>query len=126
TMSCTQLDEDEILQKAAYILRKTVLSIKKKKLPDNLSTTDLLNGECEIPTRIAEFYCLALGGFKRRRRDNKNCQRKVNSLAEDFIYNVSNGEIKTKKHITLGMTLKSITSSRRVVEIINRYGHCCS
>ncbi|CAH1108436.1 unnamed protein product [Psylliodes chrysocephalus] len=24
------------------------------------------------------------------------------------------------------MTLKSLTSSRKVVEIINRYGHCCS
>ena len=33
---------------------------------------------------------------------------------------------KKEKHLTLGLTLKSLTSSRRVVEIINRYGHCCS
>lgn len=47
-------------------------------------------------------------------------------MAEDLIYNVTNGSVKTKKHITLGMTLKSLTSNRKIVEIINKYGHCCS
>lgn len=47
-------------------------------------------------------------------------------MAKDLIFNVTSGKIKTKKHLTLAMTLKSLTSSRKVVEIINRYGHCCS
>ncbi|CAD6203987.1 GSCOCG00012671001-RA-CDS, partial [Cotesia congregata] len=47
-------------------------------------------------------------------------------IAADLVYNVSKGKMKTNKHITLGMTLKSLISSRKIVEIINRYGHCCS
>lgn len=39
---------------------------------------------------------------------------------------MSSGRIKTAKHITLGMTLKSLTSSRKELNIINSYGHCCS
>lgn len=56
----------------------------------------------------------------------KDCKRKSLSLAEDLIFNASHGKIKTSKHITLAMTSKSITSSRKVVEIVNKYGHCCS
>lgn len=43
-----------------------------------------------------------------------------------MIYAVTNGQVKTRKHITLGMTLKSLTISRKVIDIMNRYGHCCS
>lgn len=39
---------------------------------------------------------------------------------------VHNCNIKTPKHICLGMALKSLTSSRKVIDIINRYGHCIS
>ena len=34
--------------------------------------------------------------------------------------------METSKHITLGVTLKAITSSRKVVDLINKLGHCCS
>lgn len=47
-------------------------------------------------------------------------------MAQDAIFIVFNGRIKTEKHMTLGATLKSLTSSRKIIDIINRYGHCCS
>lgn len=112
---CELLEDAEILQRAASILRKIILKITKKELPENITTADLLNGECEIPKQLLDFYCFLLGGHKRRRRVSEGFIRKTNSLAEDLIYNVTNGFIKTKKHITLGMTLKSLTSSRKIV-----------
>lgn len=48
----------------------------------------------------------------------------TNSFSQDVIYAVCNGQIKTSKHLCLGMTLKSITNSKKVVNIINKYGHC--
>lgn len=42
------------------------------------------------------------------------------------MYAVHNGKIKMSKHIMLGMTLKSLTSSRKIIDIINHYGHCIS
>lgn len=43
-----------------------------------------------------------------------------------MIYAVTNGRLKTAKHLTLGMAIKSLTSSMKIVDILNRYGHCCS
>ena len=37
-----------------------------------------------------------------------------------------NGNVKTSKHICLTMTLKSLTSSCKVVDILNRCGYCIS
>ncbi|GFW34023.1 hypothetical protein TNCV_287071 [Trichonephila clavipes] len=34
--------------------------------------------------------------------------------------------IEPSKHITLGMTVKSLTSSRKMINILNRLGHCCN
>ena len=34
--------------------------------------------------------------------------------------------MKTSKHMTLGMTLKSIRSSRKVFDLMKKFGHCCS
>lgn len=120
------LEETEILQKAVSILRETILNMKKNDIPGNIASLNSLNGECEIPKHVSEFYCFLLGGYKHRRRTSTNFIRKVDSLAEDLIYNVSNGFIKTKKHITLWMTLKSLTSSRKIVDTTNKCGHCSS
>lgn len=57
------LKETDILQKAALILRRKILNIKKKQLPENLKTTDLLTGECSLPQKITDFYLKLLGGF---------------------------------------------------------------
>ncbi|GFS41020.1 hypothetical protein TNIN_30281 [Trichonephila inaurata madagascariensis] len=48
------------------------------------------------------------------------------SLSSDAIYYVSNGTVKPSKHITLGMTVKSLTSSRKMINNLNRLGHCCN
>ncbi|GFY11634.1 hypothetical protein TNCV_4231031 [Trichonephila clavipes] len=61
-----------------------------------------------------------------RRRDGVNCHRLSNSLASDAIYCVSNNTVKSSKHITLGMTVKNLTSSRKMINILNRLGHCCN
>lgn len=122
--TCETIEETEVLQRAASILRKTILNTKGNKLPENLTTSDLLNGECQIPEHVFDFFSFALS-YQCRRRNNANYMTKISSLAEDLIY-VSNGRLKTSKHITLGMTLKSLTSSRKIVDIINKYGHCCS
>jgi hypothetical protein len=36
----------------------------------------------------------------------------------------SRGRIKPVKHICLGLGLKSLTGSRRIVEVLNQFGHC--
>lgn len=95
-------------------------------MPVNLRTSDVLKGECLIPHVLKDFYFTLLAGSRSKRRKHIRTNRISNSLPEDTIFNVTNGRVKTKRHLTLGLSLKSLTSSRKVVEIINRYGHCSS
>lgn len=43
-----------------------------------------------------------------------------------MIFAVSNGKIKPSKHFNLGITIKSLTNSKKIVNLLNRTGHCCS
>lgn len=120
------LEEKSILHSAALILRQKIFDIERQALPEEIKTADLLKGECNIPETLKDFYLTILAGSHSKRRKSFDSFRLSNSLAADLVYNVSRGKLKTNKRITLGMTLKSLTSSRKIVEIINRYGHCCS
>ena len=52
--------------------------------------------------------------------------RIVLSLAQDLIHCVSRGRIKTPKHVTLPLTVKSLTGNAELVTILNRFGHALS
>ena len=53
-------------------------------------------------------------------------RRIVLSLAQDLIHCVSRGSIKTPKHVTLPLTVKSLTGNAELVTILNRFGHALS
>lgn len=120
------LKDEDILNSAALLLRKSVLNIKIDKLPRKITVEQLKKGEGSAPRDLQDFFLTLLTAGSRKRKDNRKCIRQVNSICEDVVYSVHNGKIKTSKHIMLGMTLKSLTSSRKIIDIIHRYGHCIS
>lgn len=96
-------------------------------MPDTIKAQDLINGECpEVPTLLKHFYVTALSSSNYKRKRGRICQRLAKSFSEDFIYAVSNGEIKPSKHISLGLAVKGLTNSMKVVKILHRYGHVLS
>ncbi|KYN19744.1 hypothetical protein ALC57_07897 [Trachymyrmex cornetzi] len=72
------------------------------------------------------FYRTLLSGFNYRRESSSKTKLTAKSFSEDAIYAVTSGKIKPSKHINLGITLKSLTSSKKILNIVNSYGHCCS
>ncbi|GFX60604.1 hypothetical protein TNCV_3061771 [Trichonephila clavipes] len=98
--------------------------MNKTTLPAIMKMEDLINGEYIIPEKLDRIFKALIGGKDIRHRDGVNCHRLSNSLASDAIYCVSNDTVKPSKHITLGMTVKSLTSSRKMIHILNRLGHC--
>jgi len=42
------------------------------------------------------------------------------------MYAVSKGRFKTRKHILLGLVMRTLTGSRKVLAILNRHNHCIS
>ncbi|GFY16088.1 hypothetical protein TNCV_3530911 [Trichonephila clavipes] len=121
-----KLEENDLIDKVAFIRRSTILKMDKTTLSPVMKMEDLINGEYTIPEKLDRFFKALIGGKDIRRRDGVNCHRLSNSLASDAIYCLSNGTVKPSKHITLGMTVKSLTSSRKMINILNRLGHCCN
>ncbi|XP_015189552.1 PREDICTED: uncharacterized protein LOC107073427 isoform X2 [Polistes dominula] len=122
----SNLYDTEIISRAALTLRKKILLLKKRTLSCDLKVTDIIEGECEIPKDLTDFMRHLLCGIDSRSRKSYANLRKVDSFSQDLIYAIHHGKIKTSKHMTLGITLKSITSSRKVLDLLNKYGHCCS
>ncbi|GFY56833.1 hypothetical protein TNIN_336681 [Trichonephila inaurata madagascariensis] len=116
------LEENDLIDKVAFILRSTILKMDKTTLPAVMMMEDLING----PEKLDRFFKTLIGGKDIRHRDGVNCYRLSNSLTSDAIYCVSNGTVKPSKHITLGITMKSLTSSRKMINILNRLEHCCN
>ena len=53
-------------------------------------------------------------------------EKKVASIAQDLIHVATSGRTLTHKAIALGVTVRQITGSQRVTQILNKFGHCCS
>ncbi|GFY44081.1 hypothetical protein TNIN_288671 [Trichonephila inaurata madagascariensis] len=119
------LEENDLIDKVAFILRSTILKMDKTTLPAVMMMEDLIEGECTIPEKLDRFFKTLNGSKDIRRRDGVNCHRLSNSLASDATYCVSIGTVKPSKNVTLGMTVESLTSSRKMINILNRLEHCC-
>ena len=44
-------------------------------------------------------------------------------MCQDAIFATTSGRKKPKKHLMVGTALKSLTGSRKVIEIMNKVGH---
>lgn len=51
----TRLEENELIDKVALVLRNTILKMDKLKLPSKIKPNDLINGECTIPEKLDRF-----------------------------------------------------------------------
>ena len=53
-------------------------------------------------------------------------QNKVASICQDIVYLWSKGRIQTPKSLALGMTVRHLTSNKRVIELLYNFGHTIS
>lgn len=52
--------------------------------------------------------------------------RKILSIAQDIIHCSSNARVKTPKHVGLAISTHHLTSSKQMITLLNRMGHCIS
>ena len=45
-------------------------------------------------------------------------------LGQDIIHSASHGRVKTPKHVGLAMSVRHMTGSKTIINILNRMGHC--
>lgn len=93
---------------------------------NNVTVEDIVQGECEIPPTLLTFLKYLIEGQCSNREGTAASNRRILSLAQDMIFTSTKGSIKPEKHLTLAMTMKNLTGSRKSLEILNRFGHCVS
>ncbi|KAL7290743.1 hypothetical protein TKK_0015494 [Trichogramma kaykai] len=92
------------------------------KSDDRIDIETLLTGECEIPKWLKLFWQTTLGGMNKRNSDR--IERLSDCYSQDSIFSITKGNIKPRKQILLGVELKSMTGSKKVINILNRQGYC--
>lgn len=120
--------QDDLVTRAkrvAFEIRKIVKEMDKRELPKrNLVLKDIIEGECEIPKELYVLIeCLVKGP---RAMNSMKKEKKISSICNSIIFSMSNGSIKPSSCIALGLTVKSMTGSRKVIDILNRMGCCIS
>lgn len=122
-----QQQEDLIARakKVAFDIRKIVKDVSTRALPKhNITLKDIINGECDIPK---ELYVLIESLVKGPRSMNSTKKdKKIASLCNSIIFTMTNGSIKPSTCLTLALATKSITGSRKMINILNRMGFCVS
>ena len=57
--------------------------------------------------------------------NNLAAENQVISIAQDIIHCSSNSRTKLPKHISLALCVHHLTSSRLLITLLNKMGHCC-
>ena len=103
-------------------LDKKTQRLREHKLLNPITVEAIHAGQSnDIPTELIEFYRILYTGSKDE--GTERVERYIESSTEDDIYKSTKGKVKPSKHMLLGMGLKSITGSRKVVELLNHFGH---
>ena len=114
------------LRDAALALREDLRKQSSQKLPENLKIADIFQGEVNVPDNLHLFLNYLISGPDPQKQPSSNKQRRIKSIGEDIIYAVSSGAKIPAKHLQVGLAMKSLTGSRKVIEVLNRLGHSIS
>ena len=83
----------------------------------------IIKGEVDIPENLQNFYKILYTGSESGPCSSRKT-RLTNSSSADAIFACSGGKLIPGKHLSLGLALKSMTGSKSVVSLLNRFGHC--
>ena len=90
------------------------------------SVDDIVDGEVQIPEQLTQFFTYLVVGPDHRSHESTSKIRRVESLAADTVFLVTNRRKKPSKHLKLELAVKSMAGSKKLTGILKRYGHYVS
>ena len=114
-----------LVEEAAQILREDVLSVLQDKstLPYPMNAGDISRGEVQSPELLKDFFSILYTGSVKYTQAKEKTKCLINSVSEDVIFAISNGVVKPAKHCLLGLGVKSMTTSAKLINVLNHFGH---
>ena len=119
------VDEIEAAKRIALLLRKRILEVKKKIVIAKPTLQDLGEGDVDAPEILLEFFSELFTGNAFSNASPGKCV-KIKSACDDAMFIARNGEVRPEKHIALSVAVKSMTGSKKLVQILNRLGNAQS
>ena len=110
----------------ALLLREEINRVERFLLPNNLKIEDIKRGEVTVPELVTTFFQNLISRSDVRRWKSNLKKIRIKSMSEDVVFAATAGLKKPQKHLMLGIALKSLTGSRKVIKIMNRLGHFAS
>ena len=121
-------DETGCIINAAELLRKDILSysesLQETSWPPPVN--ELIANDESFPPNLLLFLKHFLHSQINKRKPSELTECLINSIASDLISGVTHSKTITTKQFLLALGLHNITGSRKVVDIVNRLGHCIS
>ena len=75
---------------------------------------------------LLDIFCMIVISVKLNEGDSNVSERTIrlkDSVAQDIVYAVSNGTIKTHKSVLFPTVVKSVCNNTTMIKIINQHGH---
>lgn len=119
--------EAKLLEDAASSLRRHILeaSNKSELMPWPSTSQYLMSGAKEPPKVLVDFLKLIFNG-KPAEQSNPKLSRLATSIGADICSATTSSRWSQPKHLLLGVTLKHLTGSTKIVTLVNRMGRCSS
>ena len=122
------------LANASILLRSTIKDVHGLSTKSSIDKADITDEKAKeiIPDILFRFAASLLGGslahdiVKDSNIMDSDMDRRVVALCQDIIYTVKKSRVKTPKHIGLAMSIKHLTGSKQVVNMLHSQGHCIS
>ena len=124
--NCSTIRKQVQIKNSAFFLRNVIMKANKQYLNENITISDVHQGEVEIPEEVLMFYKNLIHGPRTESLKNKIKHARVRSLSADAVFCASNGNKKPAKHLEFGLALKAMSGSKKILNICNRLGHCAS
>ena len=119
-------DETKAVTIAAKLLNEEIKN-HSNEMPWPPEEKDLCcNKVADYIPKLLDTFCTILVSGQALDRDKSRSDRIVrlkNSLAQDIVYSVSNGAIKTPKSVLFPAVVKALCNNTEVVRLINKCGH---
>ena len=116
--------EKDVVSAARYI-RSEITNLEDK-IPWPAQAEDLKPHKFEFPSGLNLFFSTLFRGKNPYDKENDLSPRSIRvklSLAQDIVYHVTNGRVKTPKSILFPCMVKSLTNNTELLDSIHLLGH---
>ena len=112
------------IRNVTLFLRREVLQADYTPLPSTVSLEKIGKSEVNTPEDLVKFFRYLVGGPYVGRELTAAKSYRTTFISEDVVFAATSGRRRPAKHLQIGMAIKSLTGSSKVVTMLNRLGNC--